>query len=67
LAAIGFDLMTEPALLKAAKEDFRMRRGDKPTAVHNCTRDERRPFKFGNQVLISSHRAPQHRCPLSPC
>ena len=26
------------------------------TAKHNCTRDEGRPFEFGNQVLISSHR-----------
>ena len=26
------------------------------TAVRNCTRDEGRPFEFGNQVLISSHR-----------
>jgi hypothetical protein len=25
-------------------------------AMRNCTRDEGRPFKFGNQVLISSHR-----------
>jgi hypothetical protein len=24
--------------------------------VRNCTRDEGRPFEFGNQVLISSHR-----------
>jgi hypothetical protein len=27
---MGFDLMTDPALLKAAKDDFRKRRGDKP-------------------------------------
>jgi hypothetical protein len=26
------------------------------TALHNCTRDEGRPFEFDNQVLISSHR-----------
>ena len=26
------------------------------TAVRNCTGDEGRPFEFGNQVLISSHR-----------
>jgi hypothetical protein len=26
------------------------------TAMRNCTRDEGRPFKVGNQVLISSHR-----------
>jgi hypothetical protein len=26
------------------------------TALRNCTRDERRPFEVGNQVLISSHR-----------
>jgi hypothetical protein len=26
------------------------------TAVRNGTRDEGRPFEFGNQVLISSHR-----------
>ena len=26
------------------------------TAVRNCTRDEGRPFEFGNQVLISNHR-----------
>ncbi len=26
------------------------------TAVHNCTRDEGRPFEVGSQVLISSHR-----------
>jgi hypothetical protein len=26
------------------------------TTVRNCTRDEGRPFGFGNQVLISSHR-----------
>ena len=26
------------------------------TAVRNCTRDEGRPFEFGNQVSISSHR-----------
>ena len=26
------------------------------TAMRNCTRDEGRPFGFGNQVLISSHR-----------
>ena len=26
------------------------------TALRNCTRDEGRPFEFGNQVLISSHR-----------
>ncbi|MGZ8387853.1 MAG: hypothetical protein ACXWVE_06380 [Rhodoplanes sp.] len=26
------------------------------TAMRNCTRDEGRPFEFGNQVLISSHR-----------
>ena len=26
------------------------------TAVRNCTRDEGRPFGFGNQVLIPSHR-----------
>jgi aminobenzoyl-glutamate utilization protein B len=32
LAGIGFDLMTEPALLQAAKADFRTRRGDKPFA-----------------------------------
>jgi len=25
------------------------------TALRNCTRDEGRPFEFGNQVLISSH------------
>ena len=25
-------------------------------AMRNCTRDEGRPFEFGNQVLISSHR-----------
>jgi len=25
-------------------------------ALRNCTRDEGRPFEFGNQVLISSHR-----------
>jgi hypothetical protein len=25
-------------------------------AVRNCRRDEGRPFEFGNQVLISSHR-----------
>jgi hypothetical protein len=24
--------------------------------MRNCTRDEGRPFEFGNQVLISSHR-----------
>jgi hypothetical protein len=24
--------------------------------MRNCTRDEGRPFGFGNQVLISSHR-----------
>ncbi len=30
LAAIGLDLMTEPALLQAAKADFQKRRGDKP-------------------------------------
>ncbi len=24
--------------------------------MQNCTRDEGRPFGFGNQVLISSHR-----------
>ena len=28
------------------------------TAKHNRTRDERRSFEFGNQVLISSHRKP---------
>jgi aminobenzoyl-glutamate utilization protein B len=32
LAGIGFDLMTEPALLQAAKADFRTRRGDRPFA-----------------------------------
>ena len=26
------------------------------TAMRNCTRDEGRPFGFGNQVLIPSHR-----------
>ena len=26
------------------------------TALRNCTRDEGRPFEFGSQVLISSHR-----------
>jgi len=26
------------------------------TALRNCTGDEGRPFGFGNQVLISSHR-----------
>ena len=26
------------------------------TALRNCTRDEERPFGFGNQVLIPSHR-----------
>jgi len=26
------------------------------TALRNCTRDEGRPFEFGNRVLISSHR-----------
>src|SRR5258707_13737042 len=26
------------------------------TALRNCMRDEGRPFEFGNQVLISSHR-----------
>ena len=26
------------------------------TAKRNCTRDEGRPFEFGNQVSISSHR-----------
>jgi hypothetical protein len=26
------------------------------TAMRNCTRDERRSFEFGNQVLISNHR-----------
>ncbi len=26
------------------------------TAKRNCTRDEGRPFEFGSQVLISSHR-----------
>jgi hypothetical protein len=26
------------------------------TAARNCTRDEGRPFAFGNQVLIASHR-----------
>jgi len=26
------------------------------TAKRNCTGDEGRPFEFGNQVLISSHR-----------
>jgi hypothetical protein len=26
------------------------------TALRNCTRDEGRPFEFGNQVLISSRR-----------
>jgi hypothetical protein len=26
------------------------------TALRNCTGDEGRPFEFGNQVLISSHR-----------
>ena len=26
------------------------------TAMRNCTGDEGRPFEFGNQVLISSHR-----------
>jgi hypothetical protein len=26
------------------------------TAMRNCTRDEGRPFEFGDQVLISSHR-----------
>jgi hypothetical protein len=26
------------------------------TALRNCTRDEERPFEFGNRVLISSHR-----------
>jgi hypothetical protein len=25
------------------------------TVLRNCTRDERRPFEFGNQVLISRH------------
>lgn len=30
LAAAGFDLMTDPALRAAAKEDFRKRRGDRP-------------------------------------
>jgi hypothetical protein len=25
-------------------------------ALRNCTRDEGRPFEFGNQVRISSHR-----------
>jgi len=24
--------------------------------MRNCTRDEGRPFEFGNQVLSSSHR-----------
>jgi hypothetical protein len=24
--------------------------------MRNCTRDEGRPFEFGNQVLIPSHR-----------
>ena len=28
-------------------------------AIRNCTRDEGRPFEFGNQVLISSHRKPK--------
>jgi hypothetical protein len=28
------------------------------TAMRNCTGDEGRPFEFGNQVLISSHRKP---------
>jgi hypothetical protein len=26
------------------------------TAIRNCTGDEGRPFEFGNQVSISSHR-----------
>src|ERR1700738_4756753 len=26
------------------------------TAMRNCMRDEGRPFEFGSQVLISSHR-----------
>jgi hypothetical protein len=26
------------------------------TALRNCTRDEGRPFEFGSQVLVSSHR-----------
>jgi hypothetical protein len=26
------------------------------TAARNCMRDEGRPFGFGNQVLIPSHR-----------
>src|SRR5260370_41441461 len=26
------------------------------TALRNCTRDDGRPYEFGNQVLISSHR-----------
>jgi len=26
------------------------------TAMRSCARDEGRPFEFGNQVLISSHR-----------
>ena len=30
LAAAGFDLMTNPALLEAAKADFEIRRGDRP-------------------------------------
>lgn len=30
LAAAGFDLMTDPALRQAAKDDFRRRRGDRP-------------------------------------
>jgi hypothetical protein len=26
------------------------------TALRNCTRDEGRPFEFGDQVLTSNHR-----------
>ncbi len=32
LAAAGFELMTQPALLAAARDDFRRRRGDRPFA-----------------------------------
>jgi hypothetical protein len=43
-------------LWPASDAGFVSRASPVHTAVRNCTRDEGRPFEFGNQVLISSHR-----------
>src|SRR5258705_2818193 len=49
-------MMMLPPRLSASASGLVSRVTPVHTALRNCMRDEGRPFEFGNQVLISSHR-----------